>query len=585
MGNEECAWIFWIVLLCLCDCSASHLSYTISEEANKGTLVGNIAKNLNLNVQELEDRGLSIVSSYSKKYFDVNLGTGDIFVNDRIDREELCPNTEQCALRIQAVLTNPMVVHRIEVDVLDINDNSPEFNEHLYLLNISESVPPGERYLLPIAEDADVGSYAVKSYKLDKNEHFSLDVQSTGEHGLSAELVLDTALDREKQPVLKLVLTALDGGKPGRSGTLQIHVLVIDANDNTPVFSKSLYKVRANENTAPGTALIKINATDLDEGMNGKIVYSFVKRGNADPTNVFDLNSETGKITLKSSMDFEKTPAYELRVQAKDQGASPRSAHAKLLIEVIDVNDNAPETLVTSLMTPVREDAQLGTIVALITVSDKDGGSNGVTKCSVVGSFPFKLKSNYKDDYSLVVDGSLDRENISIYNVTITATDEGSPPLSSMKVITVNVADVNDNAPRFMEPVIYIYVKENSPVGSKIYTINAVDSDLNDNAKITYKLLSNSPKNIPISSLLNINSDTGDIVSLQSFNYEELKTFQFKVQATDSGVPPLSSNVTVNVLILDENDNNPTILAPYSEHGSVNSETIPYSAEAGYFVA
>ncbi|MEQ2190220.1 hypothetical protein GOODEAATRI_033546, partial [Goodea atripinnis] len=278
MGNEECAWIFWIVLLCLCDCSASHLSYTISEEANKGTLVGNIAKNLNLNVQELEDRGLSIVSSYSKKYFDVNLGTGDIFVNDRIDREELCPNTEQCALRIQAVLTNPMVVHRIEVNVLDINDNSPEFNEYLYLVNISESVPPGERYLLPIAEDADVGSYAVKNYKLDKNEHFSLDVQSTGEHGLSAELVLDKALDREKQPVLKLVLTALDGGKPGRSGSLQIHVLVIDANDNTPVFSKSLYKVRANENTAPGTALIRINATDLDEGMNGKIVYSFVKR-------------------------------------------------------------------------------------------------------------------------------------------------------------------------------------------------------------------------------------------------------------------------------------------------------------------
>ncbi|XP_047209451.1 protocadherin alpha-3-like isoform X2 [Girardinichthys multiradiatus] len=584
MGNEECAWIFWIVLLCLCDCSASHLSYTISEEANKGTLVGNIAKNLNLNVQELEDRGLSIVSGYSKKYFDVNLLTGDIFVNDRIDREELCPNTEQCALRIQAVLTNPMVVHRIEVNVLDINDNSPEFNEHVYLVNISESVPPGERYLLPIAEDADVGSYSLKSYKLDKNEHFSIDVQSTGEHGLSAELVLDKALDREKQPVLKLVLTALDGGKPGRSGTLQIHVLVIDANDNTPVFSKSLYKVRANENTAPGTALIKINATDLDEGMNGKIVYSFVKRGNADPTNVFDLNSETGKITLKSNMDFEKTPAYELRVQAKDQGASPRSAHAKLLIEVIDVNDNAPETLVTSLMTPVREDAQLGTIVALITVSDKDGGSNGVTKCSVVGSFPFKLKSNYKDDYSLVVDRSLDRENISIYNVTITATDEGSPPLSSMKVITVSVADVNDNAPRFMEPVIYIYVKENSPVGSKIYTIDAVDSDLNDNAKITYKLLSNSPKNIPISSFLNINSDTGDIISLQSFNHEELKTFQFKVQATDSGVPPLSSNVTVNVLILDENDNNPTILAPYSEHGSANSETIPYSAEAGYFV-
>ncbi|KAM4732127.1 protocadherin alpha-3-like isoform 6-T6 [Anableps anableps] len=585
MGNEKCTWICWIVLLCLCECTALHLSYTISEEVKRGTLVANIAKDLNINVQELEDRGLSIVSSYSNKYFDVNLRTGDIFVNDRIDREELCPNTEQCSLRIQVVLTNPMAVHHIEVNVLDINDNSPDFTEHIYFLNISESVSPGERYLLPIAEDADVGTYAVKSYNLDKNEHFSLDVQTTGEHGLSAELVLDKALDREKQPVLKLTLTAMDGGKPGRSGTLQIHVNVIDANDNTPIFSKSLYKVRLNEDTAPGTVIVKLNATDLDEGMNGKIVYSFLRRGNSDPTNVFDLNSETGTITLKSSVDFEKTPAYELRVQAKDRGVSPRSAHTKLLIEVIDVNDNAPEILLTSLMTPVREDAKLGAIVALITVNDKDGGNNSVTKCGVVGSVPFKLKYNYKNDYSLIVDGPLDRENIYVHNITIIATDEGSPPLSSMKIITVSVADVNDNPPRFQEPVLHIYVKENSPIGSKMYKMNAVDSDLNDNAKVTYKLLAISPKNIPISSLLNINSETGDIISLQTFNYEELKTFQFTVQATDSGVPPLSSNVTVNVLIIDENDNSPTILAPYSEHGSVNSETIPYSAEAGYFVA
>ncbi|XP_047441795.1 protocadherin alpha-1-like [Mugil cephalus] len=319
--------------------------------------------------------------------------------------------------------------------------------------------------------------------------------------------------------------------------------------------------------------------------MNSKILYSFIKRGNIDPSNIFDLNSETGEITVKGKLDYEETPAYEVRVQAMDQGASPRSAHAKLLIEIIDVNDNAPEISVTSLMTPVREDAELGTIVAFITVSDKDGGPNGVTNCKVVGSAPFKLKSNYKNDYSLVVDGTLDRENTSLYNVTIAATDQGSPPLTSIRVITVHVSDVNDNAPRFMEPVINVYVKENSPVGSVIYTINAFDPDLDGNAKLTYALLDSSTKNIPTSSLLNINSDTGDIISLQSFNFEELKTFQVKVQATDSGVPPLSSNVTVHIFILDENDNSPSILAPYSEHGSVNSENIPYSAEAGYFVA
>ncbi|XP_034545020.1 protocadherin alpha-2-like isoform X10 [Notolabrus celidotus] len=585
MGNEEYVWIRAVVLLFLCDCSASQLSYSISEEVNKGTVVGNIAKDLNLNVQELETRDLRIVSSYSKKYFDVNLRTGNLFVDDRIDREDLCPNTAQCSLRIQAVLSNPLNVHRIEVSVVDINDNSPEFIEQAYSLNISESMSPGERYLLPAAIDADIGSNSVKSYKLSQNEYFSLDVQSGGEHGVSTELVLQKALDREKQAVVKLTLTAVDGGKPARSGTLQIIINVIDANDNSPMFSRSLFKVRVQENAAHGTVVIKLNATDLDEGMNSKILYSLIKRGISDPTNIFNLNTETGEITVKGTLDYEEAPAYEVRVQAKDQGSTPRSAHAKLLIEIIDVNDNAPEISVTSLMTPVREDAELGTIVALVTVSDKDGGNNGVTNCKVVGSVPFKLKSNYKNDYSLVVDGALDRENTSLYNVTITATDEGSPPLSSVRVVTVQVSDVNDNAPCFIEPVINAYVKENSAVGAVIYTISAFDPDQDTNAKLTYKLLDSSQKSIPISSFVNINSETGDIVSLQSFNYEELKTLQFKVQATDSGVPPLSSNVTMNVLILDENDNNPNILAPYSEHGSVNSESIPYSAEAGYFVA
>ncbi|XP_076020962.1 protocadherin alpha-8-like [Genypterus blacodes] len=583
--QREYVWIPILAVLCLCDCSSAQLSYSVSEEANKGTVVGNIAKDLNLNVQELEARDLRIVSSYSKKYFDVNLRTGNIFVNERIDREELCPNTVKCSMNIQAVLSNPMNVHRIEVSVLDVNDNSPAFIEESYSFNISESLFPGERYLLPAAVDPDIGSNSVKNYKLNQNDHFSLDVQSGGEHSVSADLVLQKSLDREKQPVITLILTAVDGGKPARSGTLQLTVNVLDANDNAPSFSKSLYKLSVKENASPGSRIIKLNATDLDEGMNSKLLYSFVKRGNTDPSAIFNIDAESGEIILKGMLDYEDTPAYEIRVQATDQGHSPRSGNTKLLIEIVDMNDNAPEISVTSLMTPVKEDAELGTIVALISVSDKDGGKNGLANCKVLGSVPFKLTSNYKNDYSLVVDGPLDRESSPVYNVTITATDEGSPPLSSVRVITVHVSDVNDNAPRFIERVVNVYVKENSPVGSVISTIKASDPDSGENANLAYSLLNSSPRNIPVSSMVNINSDTGDIISLQSFNYEEIQSIQFKVQATDSGVPPLSSNVTVNVFILDENDNNPVILAPYSEHGSVNSENIPYSAEAGYFVA
>ncbi|XP_062332865.1 protocadherin alpha-8-like [Osmerus eperlanus] len=583
--QRECVWIQCVALLCLADWSAAQISYSVSEEVDKGTFVGDLTKDLNLNVHELESRGLRTVSEYSKSYFDVNVRTGFLYVVERIDREQLCPNTVKCSLNIQAILSNPVQLHRIEVNILDVNDNAPSFDEKLYTFNISESSTPGERYLLPIAIDADTGSNSVKSYKLSPNEHFSLDVQSGRDQSVSAELVLQKPLDREKQPVIRLTLTAVDGGKPPRSGTLQIVVNVLDVNDNTPTFSKTLYTVRVSENIVFGTTVIILNATDLDDGENGKIVYSFIKRGKVNPSDMFDINSDTGEITVKGNLNYEETPAYEIRVQATDQGTSPRSAHGKLLVEIMDVNDNSPEISVTSLINPVKEDADIGTVVALITVKDADGGKNGITNCKLLGSLPFKLKYNYKNDYSIVVDGPLDRESVSQYNVTITATDEGTPPLSSTSVITVYISDVNDNAPRFLGPVINCYVKENSPVGAVLYTMTALDPDMDDNAKITYSLVNSLSKSISITSAVNVNSETGEIVSLQSFNYEELKTFQFEVQATDSGVPPLSNNVTVNIYILDENDNNPGILAPYSEHGSVNSENIPYSAEAGYFVA
>ncbi|XP_072290348.1 protocadherin alpha-3-like [Eucyclogobius newberryi] len=565
--------------------SAAQLSYSVSEEVNKGTVIGNIVKDLNLNLQDLNTRDLRIVSTYSKTFFDVNRRTGALFVNERIDREELCPSLAKCSLKIQTVLNNPMNVHRIEIIVLDINDNSPRFSDAIHSINIYESSTQGDRYLLPVAEDLDTGNNALKTYRLSPNEYFSLDVQSGGEHDVSAELVLQKALDREKQPTIKLILTAVDGGKPPRTGTTNLLVNIIDVNDNTPTFEKSLYKSSVKENAPVGTVVIKLNATDADEGVNGKVIYSLIKRSTLDLSNIFNLNPETGEITVKGKLDFEETPAFEVRVQATDFGHSPRSSHTKVLIEIIDVNDNIPEITITSLMSPVKEDAEPGTIVALIGVSDRDGGNNGVTHCKVMGSVPFELTSNYKNDYSLVVDGPLDREDTPEYNVSITASDEGSPPLSSIRVITVHVSDVNDNAPRFTAPVINVYVKENSATGSMLCSANALDADLDNNAKVSYTIVNSYNINIPTTAAVNINSETGEIVSLQTFNFEELKTFQFKVQATDSGVPPLSSNVTVNVFILDENDNSPTILSPYSEHGSVNSESIPYSAEAGYFVA
>ncbi|XP_072515590.1 protocadherin alpha-3-like isoform X5 [Salminus brasiliensis] len=559
--------------------SSGQIVYSVSEEVKEGTVVGNMAKDLNINVQDLEARMFRIVSN--KKFFEVNLKTGVLFVTERIDREALCYTARKCSMHIEAMAQNPLKLFRIEVNIIDINDNAPLFPVSRQILNITELSAVGEKFTLPVAEDPDTGSNAVKNYKLSPNEHFSLDVQN-GEESGSVELVLQKALDRETQPVIHLILTALDGGKPPLSGTSEIVVNIQDFNDNPPVFSQSLYKVKVNENAIFGTQVLSLSASDLDEGVNSEITYAIIRQGNAKGSDVFSVHPESGVITVKGDIDYEENAALELRIEAKDQGQPPKSSQCKVLVEVIDVNDNPPEIEVTSLTNTVKEDCKEGTAVALFTVSDKDGGKNGFVHCSILGVVPFKIESSYRNYYSLVVDGPLDREKVAVYNITVKAVDEGTPPLSSTSVLAVQIADVNDNAPLFPEPIININVKENSPSGVVIANVRAHDKDINENAHISYALHGKGTMNIPF---LDINSDSGDIYSKQSFNYEEVKSFQFQVQATDSGTPPLNSNVTVNVFILDENDNRPVVLPPYSEAGSVNTENIPYSAEAGYFVA
>ncbi|XP_062870545.1 protocadherin alpha-8-like [Trichomycterus rosablanca] len=580
MALKDSAGYVWrkaLVLLCLLDLCSSQISYTVLEEAKKGTFVGNIVKDLNLSVQELETRGFQLLTESKVKYFEVNLKTGILFLNNKIDREERCESNQKCVIYFEAMVSNPQKFYSVEIHILDINDNSPVFPDQIFHMDISENVLPGDRFPVVMAHDVDIGSNSVKTYKLSQNILFSLDVQND-----VVELVLQKSLDREKESLIKLLLTAVDGGTPSRSGTMQIVINVLDINDNNPVFSESLYKAKVQENSPLGSKILTVLASDADEGVNGEVSYSIVSDSGKSAFDLFSVNALTGEIIVNGNIDYEKNHAVELKIQAQDKGSSPRRSRCKVLIEVMDVNDNAPDISISRLMQTVREDIKPGTDVALITVSDRDGGANGKIECKIIGPNHFKLQPSYKTAYSLIVNEPLDREQISHYNITVIANDEGSPSLSSSSIITVHVSDVNDNAPVFSSPIVTISVKENSPVGVLLATITATDLDVGENANVLYYLIDE--ENGRLTKLININSRTGEMFSLQLFDFEETKLIRLKVQATDSGDPPLSSNVTVNVFVLDENDNTPVFLPPYSEPESVINENIPYSAEAGYFV-
>ncbi|XP_059201686.1 protocadherin alpha-3-like [Centropristis striata] len=575
-----------VVAVLLWSVASAQIRYSISEEVNEGTVVGNIAKDLGLDKSTLKERKYRIVSSNAEPLFHVNQNDGILYVSRKIDREEVCAQSSTCLINLKTVLENPLEVHYVGVDVLDVNDHSPSFTDKETTLDISESVMSGARFQLKASRDRDSGHFSVQQYKLSHDDHFRLEVKDKGEDGKIPILVVQKPLDRETKGSHSLVLTALDGGKPPKSGTMNIVVNVLDVNDNTPVFDKDVYSATLSENAPVGTTVIQVNATDFDEGPNGEIAYSFSKGMNPNMLNIFDINPLTGELTVKGLIDYEEKDRYEIEIQASDKGLAPLTTEKSVIIKIVDVNDNTPEIEVTSFSSSIPEDSRPGTTVALISINDLDSGLNGKVICSISEDVPFTLTPSLQDKmYSLVTKSPLDREKQSQYELTITAKDAGQPPLSSEKTISVVVADVNDNSPEFSLSPYTFYVTEANEPGASVFSVRASDRDENDNALISYHILRDGRDENKLASFLNINPENGDISALKSFDFETLKTFQFQVVATDSGTPSLSSNVTVNVFILDQNDNAPVILYPVSSNGSAEGmEEIPRNVNAGHLV-
>ncbi|XP_061105705.1 protocadherin alpha-6-like [Conger conger] len=578
--------LHFVILLLLWNTTSAQIRYSIQEELKIGTIVGNIAKDLGIDRGTLSERNLRIVTGSKQDLFQVNERDGALFVNQRIDREELCGKSSPCHVNLKAVIENPLEMHHVTVEIVDVNDHSPNFPDREYRLEVSESTMTGVRFELEGASDPDIGMNTLRQYKLSQNDKFHLEVEDLSKDGKTPFLILKNQLDREQIPQYYLLLTAVDGGSPPRSGAANITVIVLDINDHTPVCDQQKYSLTVRENVAVDTFLLRVSASDLDEGMNGAVEYSFRSKQKSKASEIFHLDKITGEIKIIGPIDFEEEQMYELKIQASDKGHVPLSTHCNVFVKVEDVNDNKPEIDVTSLSSRIRENAPPGTVVALMGVTDLDSGVNGQVVCTLAGDLPFDLKPSSEGNfYSLVTKSPLDRESVSQYDVTVTAKDLGSPSLSSSKTIRVEISDINDNSPLFSESPYTLYLVENNAPGASIFTVSASDADEGENALVSYSLGQVSAGH-SAASFLNINPDNGNIYALKSFDFETLKTFQFQVVAKDSGTPSLSSNVTVNVFILDQNDNAPVILSPVSANGSAEGvEEIPRNVNAGHSVA
>uniref|UniRef100_A0A1A8V1S6 Protocadherin beta-1 n=2 Tax=Nothobranchius TaxID=28779 RepID=A0A1A8V1S6_NOTFU len=583
--------VFFFLLLWAQALTLKNLNYSVPEEQGPGTVIGNIAKDARLGLEQTGQGGqgkkanFRVLENSAPHLIDVDPQSGLLYTKQRIDRETLCKRNPKCQLSME-VFANDKEICMIKIDIQDINDNSPVFPSDQIDIDISENAVPGTRFPLTSAHDPDAGENGLKTYQITRDDYnlFSLEVKSRGDGTKFPELVIQRPLDREERSHHTLILSATDGGEYPRSGTMQINVKVIDSNDNSPVFDQPSYVVEIPENSPPGKVLIDLNATDPDEGNNGQVVYSFSGYAPERIRELFSIDSRTGVIKIQGEIDYEESPVIEIDVQAKDLGPNPIPGHCKVTVKVLDRNDNWPSVgFVSVRQGAISEAAPPGTVIALVRVTDKDSGRNGQLQCRVLGNVPFKLEENYDNFYTVVTDRPLDREVQDEFNVTIVAKDNGIPPLNSTKSFTVKILDENDNVPRFTKSVYLLQIPENNIPGEYLGSVLAHDPDLGQNGTVYYSIINSNVSGGDVNTYVNVNAANGAIYAVRSFNYEQIKYFDFKVLAKDAGSPHLESNATVRISVLDVNDNIPVIVLPLLLNDTAEIH-VPRNVGVGYIV-
>lgn len=579
------------VVLCLLDTTRGTTTrYVTYEEDELGTEIGNLSRDLKIDPADDPDTSFRLMQENNSSVVQMRELDGLLSVADVMDREQLCPRSPRCLITFDTVVRSKekfQLVH-VEIEVKDINDHPPRFRHNETRLEIVENVPLGSRFPLEIALDEDVGENYIQSYNISPSAHFEVDVREREDGVKFAELVLVMELDREAEDSYAIEVTATDGGAHARSGSMLVNIKVLDFNDNSPSFEHGSLSVELEEDSPVGHRVLKVHAFDPDDGVNGDVTYALAEGSPVEVARLFHVDPHTGDVTLKGMVDFERRRSYELVIKASDMGANSVPSTCRVHVDVVDVNDNAPEIDVKP-MTPSRdgvasitEAAAADSFVALISTSDRDSGSNGYVRVSLLGHEHFTLQQAYGDSFMITTTATLDRERIPEYNLTVVAEDLGNPPFKTVRQYTVRVKDENDNPPLFSKKLYEVSVLENNVPGSYVTTVVARDPDVGKNAKVSYKIIdAEVPGGSPVSTYVSVDAHSGSLYTLRSFDHEALQQVDLVIQAEDRGSPPLSSTSTIRIRVVDRNDNAPYFTFPVLLNDSADVP-LPFNAPAGY---
>lgn len=541
------------------------VSFQTEEEYTPFVFLGKISEEIVGNESKIFSGSLASVSfsilpvrdstDYTD-YFNIS-SDSTFYLKEKVDRDAICPKQESCVMSVMIFASNGTVSEFVSVDVtvLDINDNIPKFDQASLRLDIAENQAIATSYELPSVTDLDSGINAIQEFILKPDDtNFELKLHENPDASTTLFLVLNLSLERETTDKYQLFVEAVDGGDSSFTGTLTVDINVTDVNDNRPIFNQTEYNATIDEDVDTDSEVVRVHASDRDIGENARLVYYFAESVPATTRQYFKIDNTTGIIYVKERLDSASGP-FVLFVEAKDHGKPVKKSQVKVTINVRDKNDNRPQIQMSpSQNINVHENRINGTHVALVLVTDEDKDLNGEVECKCLNpNFTVvKQQEASLNTFSLLTAIEFDREQLDSYEVEISCSDLGVPPLSSNISFTVKILDENDHAPVFSRPLYTANVTENNNAGAVLVRVTASDRDIGVNGQTTYEI-----QTFESSFMFTIESNTGIIKAARPFDRETNDTYTFTVIARDRGTKSKSTTAQVIVKVQDENDNAP----------------------------